>query len=155
MVGYQNNKYKLEDNGAIQPEYVARWYAFCSFSEGDDYGVWIDAITGDLLNLTRYPMDWFDDKKDLGEFQVLQEGKFSDEDILKAASDYLENLGLTVDNVEFASSYSREDILLKSLNYGEKVKIPTRRVYAYLSDGKSVNINFLEDDLTIQAIDVK
>lgn len=154
IVGYQNNRYKLKNNNIAEQEYSSYWYGFCFFSEGDNYGLWIDALTGNLLNMIRYPENWFDYINNTGEFQVNEKGNYTDEDIVYAAYNYLISLDLSLENVELSSSAAKDEILLHSLDYREIIKINNRRVSGYLMDGTTVTLRLLTDDLSIQEIHI-
>ena len=134
---------------------VPKWRADCTFDEGDDYQVWLNAITGDVMKITRYPKDWFDKTGD-GEYSTENNSTYTQKEIIEAAEKYFETIGISVDDIElpYGYGYEREELILRHDEGNKILKINNYRVDIIFDRKKNETgvLIFLADDLSIQEI---
>lgn len=109
---YQNNQLRVDqgEGTAWEVEYRAYWRADCSFAEGDDYQIWLNAADGKATNLYRYPQDWFDTQKDHGDYSIGEPQEHSEEEFLRLAESYCEKAGYQIK--ESYGTFRAEDNLM-------------------------------------------
>ena len=93
---YQNNEYQMSGSISGEREYRAYWRCDCSFTEGEDYQVWLNAADGPATNIFKYPEDWFDNKKEHGTYLEVEPVQYSETEIVSIAENYCRKAGYEV-----------------------------------------------------------
>lgn len=124
------------------------WIADCSFAQTDDYRIWLDAETGKVIYICRYPVGWFSENEqgDNIDFMERRADAVSEEEVRENAMQYCRKAGYPVTESDEPVQY-RESIALQKPD-GSRIewKAEYYQTYVMYENGTGATVALFVDD---------
>ncbi len=122
------------------------WIANCSFEESDDYQIWLEAATGKIIHISRYPVGWLSENEGMGDFMERAAGAVSEQTIHDNAVQYCEKAGYPVAESDAPLQYKESITLQKPDGSRTEWTAEYYQTYVTYEDGTGATVALFADD---------